>query len=438
MSSHSLFDGWPSGCRPVAAPKRLAHAFARSWKPAPPQTPTLLATPRLLLLIVLCLVGLPARAQTKSDYYQNPTDTTLYSRALAQPRQLTVILPTTFNPARKTKYPLILVFDRQNQDIFRQLYESINYLTRFDAMPEAVIVGLTSSPSQRNRETSLPADMAGARGEELLRFVFDELLPWCAATYHTGACRTLIGHSRFGYFSTVMMCRQATQLSGVIALSPFYQQGRANWVDSVTTRFAPTQPLARRLCYRFVTGDSLSDTPGYARMHAALRRAKLHPNFDWGGAAFYQAKHHVVPGLGVLPALLDIFQPWSATADAFSSYPPVGTQLAYAAFQAKMQQVYGEEMSLGLARLNGLGNEYNAEKQYDKALFFWRQLLDEYPFFSATYVDIAELLLVQGQRKEAKRYLERGLQSLRANRFLPAPAQAQLAQTMQQKLATLR
>lgn len=266
----------------------------------------------LLLFTLLWLLGPTTNAQMASDYYRNPADTSLYSTALAQTRQLTISLPTTFNPKRKTKYPLIIVFDQQNKAIFRQLFESINYLNRFDEIPETVIIDLTSTPQQRDLETSLPTDRQKAKGEELIRFVFEELVPWSEATYNTGACRTLIGHSRFGYFTTVMMCRQADKLSGVISLSPFSTQGKSNWVDSVTTRFAKNQPLAHSLFYRFVTEDSLTDAPEYALMKTALTKTQLNAHFDWQAYSFYKANHMVVPGLGVMPSLLDIFHDWSA------------------------------------------------------------------------------------------------------------------------------
>lgn len=390
-----------------------------------------------LLLVLIYLSPLHGSSQVGSEYYRGPVDTTLYSKPLAQIRQLTVILPTTFNAARKTKYPLIIVFDRQNRGIFRQVVESIDYLTRFDAMPEAVIIGVTSE-RQRTVETSLRSDNEKARGEELIQFVFEELVPWCEKAYNTGKCRNLIGHSRFGYFTTVMMCRQAQQLSSVVSLSPFYKQGPANWVDSVTTRFAPSKPLAHKLFYRFVTGDSLSDTPDYARMQTALRTAALHPKFDWDARAFYKAGHYLVPGLGVMPALLDIFHDWSAQANTFSPYNPASASASYQDFKNRMRNVYGDEMGLGVARLNGLGNEYYNQKGYDKALLFWKELLVDYPFFTPVYLNVADTYVALNQPKQATRYLQQGLQSLQSNTFLPASTQKELTQKIQQKLTEIK
>ena len=392
---------------------------------------------KTLLLLLVCFYPFEGFAQAGSEYYRSPLDTTLYSKPLAQVRKLTVILPTTFNAARKTKYPLIVVFDRQNRGIFRQVFESIDYLTRFDAMPEVIIIGITSE-RQRTLETSLRSENEKATGEEMIRFVFEELVPWCEKTYNTGKCRNLIGHSRFGYFTTVMMCRQAQQLSSVVALSPFYKQGQANWIDSVTTRFAPGKPLAHKLFYRFVTGDSLSDTPDYARMQAALRRAPLHPNFDWDAHAFYKASHNVVPGLGVMPALLDIFHDWSAGANNFSPYSPQAANASYKGFLNRMRDVYGAEIGLGVARLNGLGNEHYNQKRYDKALVFWQELLADYPFFTPAYLNVADTYLALKQPKQATRYLQQGLQSLRSNAFFPASTQKELAQKIQQKLTEIK
>ena len=392
---------------------------------------------RTLLIIIICFHSLDGFAQVGSEYYHSPLDTILYSKSLAQVRKLTIILPTTFNAVRSTKYPLVVVFDRQNRGIFRQIFESIDYLTRFDAMPEAVIVGITSE-QQRALETSLRSENRQAEGEKLIQFVFEELVPWCEVTYNTGKCRNLIGHSRFGYFTTVMMCRKAQQLSSVVSLSPFYKQGQANWVDSVTTRFAPIKPLTHKLFYRFVTGDSLSDTSDYAHMQAALSRASLNPNFDWGAYAFYKAGHNVVPGLGVMPSLLDIFHDWSAEASNFSPYSIKLTSASYKDFKNRMRNVYGEEIGLGVARLNGLGNEYYNQKGYNKALFFWKELLMDYPFFTPTYINVADTYLALNQPKQAVRCLQQGLKSLQSNTFFSESTQKELAKQIQQKLAGVR
>jgi hypothetical protein len=118
-----------------------------------------------------------------------------------------------------------------------------------------------------------------------------------------------------------------------------------------------------KLFYRFITGDSLSDSPDYARMQAALRMAPLHPNFDWDAHAFYKASHNLVPGLGIMPSLLDIFHDWSAGANTFSPYSPKAASASYEDFKKRMRNVYGEEIGLGVARLNGLGNEFYNEKK---------------------------------------------------------------------------
>lgn len=393
---------------------------------------------RPFLFVLFILLTHVSQAQVESEYYRNPADTTLYSKALGQNRRLTVILPTTFNPAKKTKYPLIIIFDRQNRAIFRQIFESVNYLNRFDQIPEAIIIGVTTTPGQRNDETSLLFQRKSAQGEQLIRFVFDELIPWSERTYNTGACRTLIGHSRFGYFTTAMMCRQAENLSGVISLSPFYTEGKANWVDSVTTRFSPTHPLTHKLFYRFVTGDSLIDTPDYARMKKALSQTRLQPAFDWAGYSFYKAKHNVVPGLGVMPSLMDIFSQWSLMGDSLSPFRPLSTRLPYTDFKDRTQSIYGQPISLGLARLNGLGSEYYGEKQYEMARLYWLEILSDYPFFTPVYVAIADSYLAQGRPKDAIEYLRKGVASLEANRFLSPQTQAELAKDIQQKLDSLR
>ncbi len=70
--------------------------------------------------------------QTESEYYQAPKETTLSSKFLGEKRNISVILPKSFSKTKATKFPIIVVFDRQNKRIFRQTFEAINYLVSFD------------------------------------------------------------------------------------------------------------------------------------------------------------------------------------------------------------------------------------------------------------------------------------------------------------------
>ncbi len=348
--------------------------------------------------------------QTESEYYQAPKDTTLPSKFLNEKRNLTIILPRTFNKAKATKFPLIVVFDRQNKRIFRQTFEAINYLVSFDEMPEAVIIGISTENNQKRlRETSLKSSMANANGENLIRFLYDELLPWAEAELNCGSNRIFIGHSRFGYFSSYLLTKKLTSLTGVISLSPFFKEPGVHVVDSLKERLSATH-LDHTVYYRFITGDSITDTKDYALMQSFLTQAKPVRNFDWKGTAFYNAKHMAVPGLGVMPSLLEIFDFWSdETTKILQSQQPF-TQETYQRFILKMKTHYGDDLGIGLAGLNGIGYKFYNIQKYGHARAAWKILLQEYPEFTDAYISIAKSYAKEGNKAAAlQSYKQAGL-----------------------------
>lgn len=355
--------------------------------------------------------------QTESDYYKASIDTTLSSKYLGKKRSISVILLKSFSKAKATKFPLVVVFDRQNKRIFRQTFEAINYLVSFDEMPEAVIIGISTENNQKRLwETSLKSSMDKANGENFIRFLYEELIPWAEAELNCGSNRIFIGHSRFGYFSSYLLTNKLTDLTGVISLSPFLVEPNVNVVDSLKKRLSTTN-LNHTVYYRFITGDSIIDTKDYSLMKSFLSKAKPVKNFNWKGTAFYNAKHMAVPGLGVMPSLLEIFDFWSdEMAKVLQSEQPF-TPEVYKSFTHKMKSHYGDGIGLGLAVLNGIGYKFYNNQKYDYARAAWQVLLQEYPMFTYAYISIAKSYSKEGNKMAAVEIYKKAKQELSNNSF---------------------
>ena len=139
-----------------------------------------------------------------------------------------------------------------------------------------------------------------------------------------------------------------------------------------------------------------------------------------------------------MPSLLDIFSEWSMIGDKLSPFSKSSQKITYQTFKDSTKTIYGQEIGLGLARLNGLGSGYYEKKQYETARLYWLELIQDYPFFTPVYIDIAETYLAQTKPKDAISYLQKGLMSLQSNHFFPSQTQVELAKVIQQKLAGLR
>lgn len=393
---------------------------------------------RTTFVLFCLLLTFFAVGQTESDYYQSPQDTTLLSKYLGEKRSISIILPKSFSKTKPTKFPLIVVFDRQNKRIFRQTFEAINYLVSFDEMPEAVIIGISTENNQKRfLETSLKSSTPAAIGENLIRFLYDEVIPWAEAELNCGSNRIFIGHSRFGYFSSYLLAHKLNDLTGVISLSPFFVQPNVNIVDTLKTRLV-TSKLSHTVYYRFVTGDSTTDTQDYTLMKKFLTKSKPVKYFNWKGLAYYNAKHMAVPGVGVMPSLLEIFDFWSDEMTKVLQSNQPFTAEVYNSFKKKIKSHHGDDIGLGLSVLNGIGYKFYNVQAYHEARTAWLILLQEYPMFTDAYLNIAGSYSKEGNRTAASGFYEKAKKELSSNTFYTKEQRLEMLAEIESQLNLLR
>ena len=369
----------------------------------------------MLTLICTICIQTSSSGQTASAYYRDPVDTTISSRYLDENRGISIILPRSFSRSKATKFPLVVIFDRQNQRIFRQVYESINYLVSFDEMPEVVIIGISSENNQeRYWETTLQSTDERARGERMADFIFKELIPWAETALNCGSNRILIGHSRFGYFTSYLLASKMQEVTGVVSCSPFFVQPNVNVVDTLRQQLTSAS-LKHSVYYRFITGDTTTDTNEYALMHSFLSTAGPVQQFNWKGTALYNAKHMAVPGLGVMPSLLEIFDFWSDEMNKVLRDEQPFTMEVYDRFKQQMKDHYGGDIGLGLAVLNGIGYKFYNQQQFGAAINAWQLLLEEYPMFAQAYISIGNAYAKMGNKREASNAYEQAIRALDNN-----------------------
>jgi tetratricopeptide (TPR) repeat protein len=394
---------------------------------------------KIILGLFTLLSGQFIFGQSESEYYKSSFDTTINSKYLTEKRGISLILPKNFSKTKSTKYPLIIVFDRQNKRIFRQIFESINYLVSFDEMPESIIIGISTEDNyKRFLETSFLASKENARGENLINFLYKELIPWAETELNCGKNKIFIGHSRFAYFTSYLLTDKINDLTAVISCSPFFKQENLNVVDSLKTKLS-TQKLGHTVYYRFVTGDSLIDTKDYSLMKTFLSKSKNVKNFNWKGLEFYDAKHMAVPGLGIMPSLLEIFDYWS---DEMSKVLTEGkTQFnksEYEKFLQKMKIQYGDKIGLGLSVLNGIGFKYYNDKKYNEARQTWNIVIDEYPMFTNAFINIGNSYLKEDNKNSALEFYEKAKHNLTDNTFFSNTERLELLKEIEEYIKSIR
>lgn len=333
--------------------------------------------------MLILLTTAPLQAQ-QYERYRHLSDTTIVSKHLGFPKNITVTVPIEWQADIDKDFPLIVIFDRQNRRSHDYIIRTIDYLTSNEQMPSCVIVSLESTQEHRYRETQYPSSDPNGLANKTEQFIFDELIPLAERRYLASDFRLMIGHSRYGYFTTSMLRSRTDDIHAIISLSPFFAQRNVNLVDSV--KVVMSQTLSHPIIYRYGIGNEYPDS--FELMEAALL-SNENPRFDAKGKQFREADHNATPGLIISSALYDVFEKWSEIQAKYIADEQVDLGIL-AELEQEIATSYGAGIPFTLGILNGKGWFFYNLGQFDKAAEAWEILVDRYPNFSEAYLYIID------------------------------------------------
>lgn len=344
-----------------------------------------------LLLITVFSYSLSAQ---NYERYKVLQDTVIASKNLGFTKGITVTVPVEWQKGTKNKFPLIIVFDRQNKRSHSYILQTIDYLTSTEQMPSAVIISVASEQRFRYIETQYKeADVNGVASENE-KFIFEELIPFANKQYNTSDFRVLIGHSRYGYFTTSLFSTRTKNLNGVISMSPFFTQKNVDLTDSIR-KMNDTFYTSKKY-YRYGIGNDFPEDA--LKMDSTLQQLTLNSSLDIKGYRFKQASHDATPGLIISTALYELFEQWSAIQSKYISNNQKELDIK-TALDKDIVSHYGAPLNFSIGILNGKGWYFYNEKDYAKAIKAWEILVNSYPNFSQGY-----LAMIKAQIKLKQNY----------------------------------
>lgn len=333
-------------------------------------------------LILTAFLGLLTTSLYGQNYerYQKIVDTTLTSNHLGFDKNITITVPIEWQKDVDRDFPLIVVFDRQNERSHNYIINTIDYLTSNEQMPSSIIVSIESDQEHRYLETLHKASNDKGLALENEKFIFEELIPLVEKEYKASSFRLFIGHSRYGYFTTSLLFSRIDELNGVIALSPFFTQNNVDLMDSISD-FKNQEFNSRKYYYFGIGNDYPSD---FVNMDASIEG--LNNNLFYSkGFLFEEADHNATPGLTIGVSLYEIFEDWSSIQTKYISNEQKELDILDS-LEKEILSNYGSRLEFSLGVLNGKGWFFYNEGQFDKAIESWELLMKSYPNFSEGYL----------------------------------------------------
>lgn len=323
-------------------------------------------------------------SEREYESYKKLLDTILVSSNLGYNKNVTITVPLEWQRNLNREFPLIIVFDGQNQRNTNYILNTIDYLTSIGQIPSSVIISIESESELRTYETLHPISNKKGLALKNEKFVFEELITLAEKKYKASSFRLLIGHSRYAYFTTSLLFSRIDELNGIISLSPFYHQKNVNLLDSIIQ--IENQSLPSRKYYRFGMGNDFLSY--YFEMNSTLKHLN-NPLFDAKGIVFKEADHLVTPGLIIGGALYEIFEYWAERQSIYFSSEQSNLSM-FNSLEENIFTNYGSQLIFSLGKLNEKGWIFYDEKEYEKAIEAWEILMKYYPNFSEGYLSILD------------------------------------------------
>ena len=158
---------------------------------------------------------------TSISHYSQKTSLIIPSSKLQEDREITIILPTSYEKENQKRYPLLVVLD--GEYLLAPFQGAVNFACYWDDIPEIIIVAINQNKNgQRyidtevNESNGLPIE----KGSQFFEFIGQELLPYVEKNYRLSAFKMIAGHDVTAGFINFYLYKDQPLFNAYISLSP--------------------------------------------------------------------------------------------------------------------------------------------------------------------------------------------------------------------------
>jgi uncharacterized protein len=332
----------------------------------------------------------------------------LYSHVLSEERKIWVYVPDTGNSIYSPrKYPVVYLLDGDAH--FSSVVGMIQQLSSVngnDIFPEMIIVGIPNTDRTRDltpthvahsiyiNDSSQLATSGG--GENFMSFIQNELIPHIDSLYPTASYRMLIGHSFGGLTAVNTLIHHTGLFNSYIAIDPsmwWDEQKLLHQADTILKQnHFDHKSLYMSIANTMDPGmDTLKvrkDTSEYSMHIRSILKFKddlagnPHNGLKWKYDYYMDDSHGSVPLISEYNGLRFIFgfYPMPAANKFFDKdYPPDSCLKTLDRHYNEVSENMGYKVLPDESVVNGWGYALMQQKQYDKALAFFKLNMENYP-----------------------------------------------------------
>lgn len=235
---------------------------------------------------------------------------TVDSKKLKESREITIVLPPSYEKDKEKKFPLLVLLD--GDYLMPPFTGALDYGAYWEDIPEMIVVGISQNKNNEretdcafDKETGLPE----GKGNDFYDFIGMELVPAIIKSYRVAPLKLVAGHDTTAGFLNFFLYKDQPLFNGYILLGP---ELAPNMEEQVPERLAK---IEQPIWYYHCTADG-----DVKKMAARIRKldeqakeikkANLNYRFDdFKGASHYSLVLHAIPN--ALYQFFAVYQPIS-------------------------------------------------------------------------------------------------------------------------------
>lgn len=297
---------------------------------------------KLLSIASLVISFLEASHGQGYFVFERPIQQQSYSSSLKDTVDFEILFPKAARFSSGAKYPVIVVFDKQNKPTYTNTINTIDYLTISSAIPNSIVIGISMDQRQRYQWT-LPAHRNG-KAEAFIDFLVEELIE-SDKINRADNFTFLIGHSRTAILASLALSIKYEKINGIFGASISYFDFGDERQKELFELFIKKMYESKRHSYYLFSVGGNANGDGHEeeviRLNKYFTDMTLPENFEYKFYHEKTANHFTSYGLSVGNALNDAFADYRNVLK--SSFGLVGAMCEQADFDwSKFQSVFDE------------------------------------------------------------------------------------------------
>jgi predicted alpha/beta superfamily hydrolase len=349
------------------------------------------------LVAVIASTGPVAAQEPEAPLLTIGHATTIYSRVLGEERAILVDLPSGYE-LTQTHYPVVILLDGLAN--FQHATATVDFLSRNGRIPQMIVIGIPNTARTRDfTPTRVDDRETSGGGEEFLRFVGEELVPFIDGRYRTQPYRVVFGHSLGGMFAAYALFTDPEVFGGYIAASP-----ALDWDDGhvigLAERTLGAKPELEKALY-ITLGDEPDYVDALKRFTRLLKKSKS-SGLRWEYTVMEDDDHMSTPMKSLYQGLEMVFTDWRFPGDLGDADIP-----ALQAHYEMLSDQFGYEILIPEGLLNQLGYLLLAREEYDDAIATFELNIENYPGSANVYDSLGEAYEAMNKLRLAKANYEK-------------------------------